>query len=369
MLPIIAQAQKLRMEGKQIQAILPNDHNARKLFRSVNWAHHLAPEVFGKSESVHDKHLVTKFFTNASEQKNAVDDFMDVVLGSMEMPRDIVSGLEWSINEITDNVLNHSQSKVGGLVEAITYPTNQMIAFAVADAGIGILSTLKESIPTLRTDIQAMGEAVKQGVTRNPKFGQGNGLAGSLKFTTMSGGSFEMTSGSGRVLTTAEETKRNPRRDYQYYNGTLVCGTVKMNKDFSISKALDFGKGIIHTPVDIIETHYEKEDSNCFELSMSEETTGYGTRKSGAQIRTKVINLMSAEPTYPIVINWEGVPVISSSFADELMGKLFLRMGALAFSARIRNRGMQELIKNLIDKAISQRLTQALDDVEGIGEI
>ncbi len=366
MLAIIAQIQRIRQNSKKIYVRLPMDDNTRKLFRSVNWAHHLSPDQFPKSESSHDRHLVTRFFTNATEQKNSVDDFMDVILRNMELPRDIISGLEWSINEITDNVLNHSQSEIGGIVEATTYPSNEQIAFAVADAGVGILTTLKEGIPTLRTDLQAMGEAVKQGVTRNPKFGQGNGLAGSLRFTTMTGGSFEITSGNGRLLTTPDKTTRSQRNPFQVYNGTLVCGQVRMNPDFSISKALDFGTGIDYTPVDIIESLYEMEDADCFILKMKAESTGYGSRKSGIQIRTKINNLISAEPTYPILIDWEGVPVISSSFADELMGKLFLKLGPITFAAKIRNVKMDNLIKSLLDKAISQRLTQANDEIDEI---
>lgn len=180
---------------------------------------------------------------------------MDVILRNIELPRSIISGLEWSINEITDNVLNHSNSPVGGLVEATTYPKSGIIAFAVADSGRGILNSLKESFPSLRTDIQAMGEAVKHGVTRNPKFGQGNGLAGSLRVTTLTGGSFEITSGAGRLLTTADETVRNPRKYFQSYQGTLVCGQVLLKKDFSISEALNFGNEE-YTPVDMIEMQY-----------------------------------------------------------------------------------------------------------------
>ena len=223
---------------------------------------------------------------------------------------------------------------------------------------------LKEGIPTLHTDIQAMGEAVKQRVTRNPKYGQGNGLAGSLRFTTMTGGSFEITSGNGRLLTTPEQTIKNQRKPFQIYNGTLVCGQVKMNPKFSISEALDFGTGIDYTPVNIIESHYEMEDSDCFIIRMSNETTGYGSRKSGIQIRTKINNLINAEPNYPIVIDWEGVPVISSSFADELMGKLFIKLGALTFAAKVRNVKMENLIKGLLYKAIAQRLTQENDEFE-----
>jgi anti-anti-sigma regulatory factor/anti-sigma regulatory factor (Ser/Thr protein kinase) len=361
MLPIISTISLLRQEGHKIYIRLPLNDNTRTLFRAVNWAYLLAPDHYDPSESTHDRHLVTRWFRDEIEQKKAVDDFMDVILRNMELPRSIISGLEWSINEITDNVLNHSNSPVGGFVEATTYSKNGLIAFAVADSGRGILDSLKEGIPTLRTDLQAMGEAVKIGVTRNPKFGQGNGLAGSLKVTTLTGGSFEVTSGAGRLLTTCDETIRNPRQPHQSYQGTLVCGQVLLNPEFNIAEALDFGKGP-YTPVDIIEMQYEMDDRDCLILKMREESTGYGTRRSGLQIRTKILNLISAEPTYPLVIDWNGVPVISSSFADEVIGKLFIKLGAMAFSAKIRNINMERLIQGLLDKAVAQRLTQETDD-------
>ncbi|MBL0742629.1 hypothetical protein [Chryseolinea lacunae] len=361
-LPIISSLDLLRDQDIKIYVKLPTNNNTRKLFRSVNWAHLLSPDQFEKSESIHDRHLVTRRFENAEQQKAVVDDFMDVVLRNMTVPRDIISGLEWSINEITDNVLNHSESIHGGIVQASTYPTNQTIAFAVADSGRGILKSMQEGFPSLRTDIQAIGEAVKAGVTRNPKFGQGNGLAGSLKVTTLTGGSFDLTSGTGRIVVTNDETIRKPLKQ-GYFQGTVVCGQIKINNDFRVYDALDFGTGIKYIPVDIVEMQYEMEDKDCLILRMKDETTGFGTRKSGAQIRTKLKNLLNAQPTYPLVANWEGVPVISSSFADEVMGKLFVELGALAFSSRIRNTGMEKLVHGLLDKAIAQRLTQEKDTI------
>lgn len=361
-LPIIASITEIREQGYKVYVKLPQNDNVRRLFRSVNWAHFLAPEQFEKSESTHDRHLVTRNFLDEKEQYKIVNDFMDVVLRSMELPRDIISGLEWSINEITDNVLNHSKSKNGGFVQASTYPTKGVIAFAVADSGRGILESLKEGIPTLRTDIQAIGEAVKAGVTRNPKYGQGNGLAGSLRVATLTGGSLEITSGRARIISTSEKTTRNDRRDFQLYQGTLICGQINVSNDFSISKALNFGMNENYEPGNVIDYHYEMEDDDCLKLTMKDETTGFGSRRSGKQINTKIHNLIKAKPNYPLVIDWEGVPVISSSFADEMIGKLFLKLGAISFSSIIRNVNMEPLIRNLLDKAISQRLTQALDE-------
>lgn len=360
-LPIITSLDVVRSKGVDIYVKLPQNDGTRKLFRSVNWAHFLSPNQFEKSESTHDRHLVTRRFENSEQQKSVVDDFIDVVLRSMPIPKDIISGLEWSINEITDNVLNHSESKFGGIIQASTYPANQTIAFAVADSGRGILNSMQEGFPSLRTDLDAIGEAIKSGVTRNPKFGQGNGLAGSLRVTTMTGGSFDITSGSGRLIATQDETVKKPLL-YSRYKGTIVCGQIKIIEDFSISKALDFNGTNSYIPVNIVEMQYEMEDKDCLILTMKDESTGFGSRKSGFQIRTKIKNIMNAKPNYPLAIDWTGVPVISSSFADELLGKLFIDMGAMSFSSLIRNLGMENLIRGLLDKAISQRLTQANDE-------
>lgn len=361
MLPIICELDLLRDKGVEINVNLPRKTDVRTLFRSVNWAHYLAPEHFEKSGSIYDKHLVTRRYRTAEEQTKLVDDFMDLILRTMTLPKDIISGLEWSINEITDNVLNHSNAKFGGLMQATAYPKENMIAFAVADAGRGILKSMQEGYPDLIYDLDAIGEAIKKGVTRNPKFGQGNGLAGSLKVATLSGGSFDITSGKGRLIVMQEETTRKPLK-YSRFNGTIVCGQVKNSSSFSISEALDFDGTKKYIPLDIIDRNYELEEDDCFKLIMNDETTGFGSRRSGMQIRNKVENILNSNPHFPIIIDWSGIPVISSSFADEFIGKLFLQLGAMTFMARVKNRGMEDLINGLLDKAIAQRLTQATDE-------
>ena len=359
MLPIICSVDELREAGINVFVNLPQDNETRRIFRSVNWAYFLSPEQFQKSDSTYDRHLVTRRFITAEEQLKAVNDFMDVVLRTMTISKDIISGLEWSINEITDNVLNHSDSNNGGIIQASTHYKENKIIFAVADGGIGFLKSMQEGFPNLRTELDAIGEAIKAGVTRNPKYGQGNGLAGSLRITTMTGGSLEVFSGNGRLIATKDKIVRKPLR-HARFNGALVSGEINIVDNFSISEALNFNSKN-YIPLDIIDLKYEMEDIDCLMLVMKEESTGFGSRKSGFQIRTKVMNLLKAKPNYPIVINWEGVPVISSSFADELIGKLFVELGAMTFSSLVKNRNMESLIKNLLDKAVAQRLTQEID--------
>lgn len=356
MVAIISAISYLRINGVKMDFILPNNYDIRKLFRSTNWAFFLDTK-FEQSEHLHSKHLVTQQFKDFTDIPQIINKFMDVVLGSIQMPKDVVSALEWSINEICDNVINHSESKVGGFVQVITYPNQNSIAFTVADSGRGILNSLKEGIPTLRTDSQAIGEAIKAGVTRNKQFGQGNGLAGTLRISTMTGGSIDITSGSSRFYSTHNHNKTTDEDKERAYRGTVVSGQLYTNTKFSIGKALEFN-GTQHIPLNIIDTRYEMADKDCVMLKIKEETTGAGTRNSGRQMRTKTINLINSKPGYPIYVDWEGVPIIASSFADEFMGKLFIALGPTTFSSLIRNKNMEILVQQLLDKAISQRLTQ-----------
>jgi hypothetical protein len=96
---------------------------------------------------------------------------------------------------------------------------------------------------------------------------------------------------------------------------------------------------------------------------MKNESNGFGNRVVGRLLRRKLHNIINSEKEIPIVVDWSGIPIISSSFADEFIGKLFLELGPIAFSSKIRNIGMEPIIHGLLDKAISQRLTQANDDL------
>ncbi len=357
MLPIIAIITQLRSRGHDIRIRLPNDKNVLDLFIRTNWAYHLNPE-FRRSNTGYDRHLHTTQFRDDKDVALITHDFMNVVLRSMSnLPKDIISALEWSMYEICDNVINHSDSEIGGFVEAVTYSKEGKICFTVADAGRGILNSLKEALPELNTNVQAIGEAIKAGVTRNKAFGQGNGLAGSLRITTMSGGTLDITSGSGRIYCTSNHSNELESGRNQFFHGTSVSGQINTINNFSIGKALQFN-GIEYIPLNIVDTEYELPDEDALLIHINKETTGVGTRKSGRQLRAKMLNLLGSKPGYPIYIDWEGIPVISSSFADEFIGKLYLEIGKEKFNSTVKNKNMEILIQQLLDKAISQRLSQ-----------
>ena len=363
MLPLLSSTDALRRETIDVSVRLPEKDILERLFLNTNWAHFLEPARFQKSDTVHDRHLAAQRFSDFEQQQKLVNTFMDVVMRNMTLDRRVIAGLEWSINEITDNVLNHAMCEEGGIIQVSTFGEAQKVAFGVADSGRGILSSLREGHPSLRTDAQALGEAMKTGITRHPDAGQGNGIAGALSIATMSRGSFEITSGLAQIVVRTNQTDGHPessvyeRKERQRFHGTVVYAELGLDTHFDLAKALGFG-GKPHDPGDIIEMLYETEAGDAVVLRLRGESTGFGSRPAGRQLRTKCMNLLNAEPTKPLLLDWTGVPLVSSSFADELVGKLFVALGPLAFSARIRNLGMDATVRGLVDKAIMQRAAQ-----------
>lgn len=168
----------------------------------------------------------------------------------------------------------------------------------------------------------------------------------------------DITSGTGRFFATTEDSHKTESERNQCFKGTSVSGQIKMNKKFSIVEALNFGGPLPYTPLNIIDLDYEMSEKDCLLINMKDETTGFGTRSAGRQLKMKTLNFIHSKPNYPIYVDWTGIPVISSSFADEFMGKLFIELGPLNFCAIIKNRNMEFLVQQLLDKAKSQRLTQ-----------
>jgi hypothetical protein len=267
-----------------------------------------------------------------------------------------LQGIEWSLNEITDNVLNHSESAVGGFVQVTNFAReSQRVEFAVCDAGVGIPYTLRHAHPELQSDAEALDKAIRERITRDQSVGQGNGLYGTWRIVEMSGGIFQIFSGNASLMSSPKDGL-HVRRAAIPFNGTLVVASINYGSPLRLDEALKF-KGARHIPVDYIETKYEADDAGNIHLKLTDEASGFGSRKSGESLRKKLSNLVRIRCEGKIIIDFAGIPLVSSSFADEVFGKLFYELGPIEFARRFDFRDMDPLVRNLIDKAISQRLT------------
>lgn len=362
MLSVCAQVLAYREAGVEVELIPPKERQLYNLFKNTNWGYYLDPRRFEISQFRGYTRIPATRYTTPDEQQSAVNRIVNVILGALpDLHRSNLASFEWAVNEITDNVLLHSDSTIGGLVQVSTFQKNtKSVQFVVADAGIGIPTTLKSGRPDIRSDTEALDQAIREGVTRDTSVGQGNGLFGTYRACSKSNGFFQVDSGHARL-------EYHPRKGLSIsnknipYAGTLVVATIDFSDPSLLEDALSF-KGKKYHLVDYVETQYEGYDSKPIRFYMSQESHAFGSRVSGRPLRQKIHNIINISGADQVIIDFEGVPVVSSSFADEAFGKLFLELGPIQFMQRVKLENMIDTVEWLVNKAISQRMQHGSSD-------
>ena len=311
-------------------------------------------------DSSHILNRVWKF-SSSKEISNIVDAFGIELRKEDRFPEGTISSLLWSLNEVMDNVLIHSDSDCGYVMGQI-HKNRKQIAFTVCDYGRGIYNSLRESqYHKPRTAVDAITLAIREEVTRNSSVGQGNGLFGLHSIISQGKGILEIVSSGASYKLTEEKTqtkKKLPTFSRQT-PGTIVDFQLNYGKNISLENALKF-RGKDYSITDLyIESFEDDKGRNYF--SVKEHSNGTGTRDSALRIKNEVINLIK-ESKKPVILDFKEVAVISSSFADELIAKLLLELGLFQFNNLIILRGMNTQEQNILQRSVIQRLLDSLNE-------
>jgi len=288
-------------------------------------------------------------FRDHDEREAAVDRVINSALRITSLSRQHIAGLDWAVNEITDNVLTHSGSKVGGFLICHTIQNRGMIEFVVADSGIGIAQSLG-----VDDEVQAVELAIQEGVTRNKSSNQGNGLFGTYKIGLASSGIFVLKSRHGNLFV-SKNGEVHVRKDAIPFRGTFLVCQIDYNQPDLIERALVFN-GRSHDPAfDYLERKHEVGGDDEVVVSAEEICKTFGSRQSGLEARKYLVNILNVYSDKTIVIDFTNISVISSSFADEVFGKIFVEMGPMRFMRMIKLRNTVSAVEALIDRAITLR--------------
>jgi len=353
MASVCASAIRLRRHDVDCSLDLPSDMKLRNLFMNAGWAYLIDPSRHMESRFRGSTHVPSIHFTTPSQQQAAVNQAVEAILSALPgLARSDLAAIEWSLNEITDNVLVHSQSEDGGVLHLTNYRQQKRVEFVVADAGVGIPATLRQGHPELHGDTEALDKAIREGVTRDKEIGQGNGLFGTLKVTEVSNGYLHVHSGFARL--DYEDHELHIRSEQVPVVGTLVVACMDTSNPTALGEALKF-EGRKHKPVDYIELKYETENAGELLFPLAREAASLGSRPAGTPVRTRLQNLHTMHPDRRIIIDFEGIELVSSSFADEAIAKLFVAVGPMQFMRAFELRNMTATVQALVDKAIVQR--------------
>ena len=314
----------------------------------------ISPQIFD-GDSRHILSRVWKF-SSSEEVCNIVDAYISELQKSAQFYKGVLDSIEWSLNEVMDNVIQHS--KIGfGYVMGQLHSTSKNIAFTVFDAGQGIYNSLKDSVHKPRTTVDAISLAIQEEITRDKSIGQGNGLFGLSSIVKQGHGKLVITSGRGSYSYNNVDTRTYDNLPAISHEtpGTIVDFQLSYAKDMSLDKALVFrGK-----QYDFASIHFEEYEDDYGRLvySIKDMAEGTGTRDSAFRVKNEVLNILE-ENKRPITLDFEGTSIISSSFADELLAKLFLELGLFQFNNLIKIKGLDMSMQKVLQRSVLQRIIE-----------
>jgi anti-anti-sigma regulatory factor len=235
---------------------------------------------------------------------------------------------------------------------------------SISDTGIGIhRSFIEGGVHPAKDAYDAIMLAVQERITSKPK-NMGNGLYGLMRVVGLNRGQLEIRSGRGRLRyedrkATGEVSMSRPMLETTDHHGTTVDWQVDLSRPVSIIEALGMAKDRANLRLEALEDH-----EGVHRVRVADFEEGLGTRRSAEQVRNRLLNLLN-EGAKVLRLDFDDVTVVSSSFADEVLGKLALRLGLMEFMRRFELVGMTATVDAIVERAIQQRLAEGDETTPG----
>lgn len=138
-----------------------------------------------------------------------------------------------NLDEVFNNIFDHSKSLVTGYIITQYYPKNKKLSFSVCDFGIGIPKSIKNTKihnDSEFEDWKAIVKSIEKGFSINstPR-NRGFGLNNILNFTENANGKLQIISNNGILIKRADDVYQTGYTGYDF-KGTLIIVDVDLTK-------------------------------------------------------------------------------------------------------------------------------------------
>lgn len=295
-------------------------------------------------------------YNSAEGENSLVTAIVNAVRENIEVEKGVIRSIEWCLNEVMDNVLQHSASGIGYMMGQV-HKEKKRVSLCVFDMGVGIYGSLKKSKHCPRTPLDGLTMALQEKVTRDENIGQGNGMWGLKRIIDDNGGNLTIESNSAMFRCRGKKTETKKVQNYiagDFSNGTLVDFQLDISNSIDILQALNG-----HEPLDLWLEEHEIEDNLYF--SIQNDSVGTGTRIAAQKLKNIIFNSLK-EGNKKVILDFDGVNVVSSSFADELIGKIIAENGFVYFMRYFELRNISPFNISVINRSVEQRMAQKYYD-------
>ena len=343
--PLACAIEHLRRNGRNVRVV--------KSFDELEETSYLKPEGLGAPGPTASSPVGRVWRYESPEEINKLlDAALHYLASRLEWERGTLHALEWSLYELLDNVFQHAQVTAGYFMFQIQQERRRL-SYCIADQGRGIYSSFAGSKVKPASPMDAITLAVRKGVTRDSESNMGNGLWGASEIVAKSRGQLTISSGGAalffnRVNGQAQPVPKVLVLDRQW-PGTFIDAQIDASVSVNMTDMFDY----LSSPVNLRLESME-DDAGTLRVQLKHMHFGAGTRQSGNFTRVYVSNLLT-QTDGPVVLDFEGVGIVSSSFADELVAKLRAQMGEEGFGNRIRFNGMNETNNVIVRSVLAQR--------------
>lgn len=318
---------------------------------TIHQSHAFEPVRALQRESRIDPSNVVWEYRNSEELEFLINLIIPTLYKKVISQQNVLLALEYCLSELMDNVHRHSGERCGFMMYSLQSASNR-IAIGIADQGKGIKSSFIATKYQPASASDAISLAMQKGVTSSPD-GAGNGLWTTTELITANSGRLTITSGGGAIFYNRQLRRAESYDQLQTADPDWPGTHIDFQLDFHTP--IDFTRlwGDIPAPINIRCENLE-DDASRVVIKVAEQSIGTSTRASGAEVRALASNILINQDQ-DVVLDFSGITMISSSFADEAVAKVLADKRFPSASSRFKTHGTTPTIDLIINDTLRSR--------------
>lgn len=267
------------------------------------------------------------------------------------------------LSELCENAYAHSGFETPGYIAANLHKSTGICEIAIADSGIGILTsylegTNEEAKQRIQSGASAIALAVDGLSSSKPvsipgTFSSNYGFGLFIVRRLLEENKGRLTIVSGEECFNFEKYQKNRNVLSKPWSGTFVGILINVSNALPLEEIYEEGVEM-HVPVDDTSESKPKISQENFNLAK------YGgqllTRELGIAIRADIATLLAKGSK--VEVDLTGIDDLTPSVADEVFGKLAEALGKDRFDRYVIFSGGSPLLKRLIEFVISSRFSE-----------
>jgi anti-sigma regulatory factor (Ser/Thr protein kinase) len=229
-------AEGLLEEGSAV--VHPRSRLTSNYLMRMDFLRHLTgdsalPEPFERRDAVGFRPC--RQFQTVDDYPTVARELTDALVERCITERVARNSIRIAMDEVTENVVHHAESQIGGFAAAQGWPHRGAFEIGIVDLGIGIRGSLTKNpaYADLDDDVAAIQTALRPRVSSTPERNAGIGLFVTRLLLASNGGTLAVRSGVGAVYTGVRERTFVREVDFP---GTMVALRARTDRPLDINE-------------------------------------------------------------------------------------------------------------------------------------